>query len=660
MAFKLLRLVKLHSSKIQAECFLQTVKHQLYPYRRIHNILSSQFVLPTVPKICHQWVPQKTYHCVSRDQPYCTTTGTVYLHRDAGDGVKLDTKEHISTDEQSVLEHLQKCTSSKQVFELLSSLSSMSDTVAAFALLRISQVEQDENGQKRPVEFLDNDVFKALCFQFEREAPRLSDMGLVTALFAYVQLQVEPQSSLMVRLVSESHERLSRGLMSIEELCVLGEALLDLEVLGSRMLNQVMEQVQKQEVVNWTVEEMLMVYNLLVASIDKGGQYQQLLNRMNTHTLQLVYKLRPKAISDVLNAMVILKQTQAIPLVINLCKHSVRHVPYFSDQELIQVLNALMYFGHSDRFFIEALERNIPPKAFVMQPQAISKVMKYCIRRRILSRPILDAVAESFIYNSDNFTTTEIVLQLMSFGELNYLPSTAGQLFRKVENILRRRFSQFQPHALLNLLHSCILIERFPVNFVAKVFSPYFLQQLEAQGTGLDQFVRAQLTQLFMTVKLECPFYEGPSLPQKYRVKTFLKPGRSLETLVDEHLYNNVKNALIDLLGARNYFASRVLTPYCYTLDVEIKLDEEGYVLPAASRDNVYRRIALCIDDQRRFCVNSCHLIGKEAIKQRQLQLLGYDVVQIPFHEFDKLQNREEMVQYLHRKIFPHSYRLTW
>ncbi|XP_020389935.2 FAST kinase domain-containing protein 3, mitochondrial [Rhincodon typus] len=163
-----------------------------------------------------------------------------------------------------------------------------------------------------------------------------------------------------------------------------------------------------------------------------------------------------------------------------------------------------------------------------------------------------------------------------------------------------------------------------------------------------------------MTMKLECRTYEGPSLPLKYRVKSFITPGRSVESLVDEQLYNKVKNALTDLLGARNYFASRVLTPYGYTLDAEIKLDEEGYVFPASQREAVFRRIALCIDDQSRFSLSTQNLLGKEAIKQRQLQLLGYDVVQIPFYEFDKLQNNKEMVEYLHKKIFPYSYRLAW
>lgn len=104
-----------------------------------------------------------------------------------------------------------------------------------------------------------------------------------------------------------------------------------------------------------------------------------------------------------------------------------------------------------------------------------------------------------------------------------------------------------------------------------------------------------------------------------------------------------------------------------------------------------YCRIALCIDGQRRFTTNKRQLLGKEAIKQRHLKLLGYEVVQvrsslsvssfflmslmkllifcstyffeffqIPYYEFEKLQNKTSVVEYLHQKIFPHSYRLSW
>lgn len=43
------------------------------------------------------------------------------------------------------------------------------------------------------------------------------------------------------------------------------------------------------------------------------------------------------------------------------------------------------------------------------------------------------------------------------------------------------------------------------------------------------------------------------------------------------HLYNSVKNGLVDLLGARAFFGSKVLTPYCYTIGDILTLDLMPY-----------------------------------------------------------------------------------
>lgn len=40
-------------------------------------------------------------------------------------------------------------------------------------------------------------------------------------------------------------------------------------------------------------------------------------------------------------------------------------------------------------------------------------------------------------------------------------------------------------------------------------------------------------------------------------------------------------------------------------------------------------RIAVCIDGPKRFAANARQLLGKEAIKQRHLKILGYEVVQV-------------------------------
>ncbi|XP_048464227.1 FAST kinase domain-containing protein 3, mitochondrial-like [Rhincodon typus] len=503
MALNLRRVVHFLSPDLQTYNILQIVKRQLFSCKSLNKTLYPQHsktlsVGPT--KAWYHQIPDKGYHNIVKDQPG-STLGTVCLHGDAGEYLNLDDKQRTSSNEQEFLEHLNNCKTAKHIFKFLNSSGSITDTMAAAALLRISQIERDGSSLKDPGALLENEAFKALCFHFEHESLRLSSTGLVTALYAYVQLYVDPKSTLMLRLMSECQMRLNNGQMTITDLCLLGKALLDLEGPGCRMFKQVMVEIQRIKIVDWTSEEIIMVYNLLGATAGEGGNYQQLLNKMNTYTLHLASKLNRKAKNEILNAMVVLKQTQALPLVINLCKHSVRHVPQFSDQELIVVLNALMYFGHSDRFFTDALEQNVPKKTFSLKPEAISKVMQYCSQRRILSLPIFDAVAESFVYNSDNFTTKEIALQIMPFGKLNYLPPNASQLFKKIENLLRGRFSQFQPRILLNLLHSCILLERFPVNFVAKIFSPYFLQQLEGLD-GQDKCVHDKANTLSIYLKI--------------------------------------------------------------------------------------------------------------------------------------------------------------
>ncbi|KFW65671.1 FAST kinase domain-containing protein 3 [Pygoscelis adeliae] len=547
-------------------------------------------------------------------------------------------------DEELFFKKLNSLCTSTEVFDFVSSLEAMSDTMASGALQRISEVEVDDSGLKNPEGVLENEVFRALCFQFEFKSSKLSNSGLLNALQALIKLRIDPQSTLMASLLSEGEERLGKGQLTVKNLCALGESLLELEGPSCATLEQILNHMQEKDIEKWSPREMVTVYKMLQVTVREGEQYQDLLNRMNSVTLTIVSQLSPKFTSVILNSLVVLRQTRAVPLVTALCKHSVKHIPYFTGDELVNVLEAFLYFGHREQIFTEALETHVSKSIFAMHPQTVSKVMQYCCRKMILSKPIFDAVAEGFISDADRFTTDQIAEYIIPFGTLNYLPPSVSSLFGKLETILH-----------MNLLHSCVLIQHYPVNFLPKIFSPYFLQRLQAQPPGLDRIVTSQLTQLFLTVALECPFYEGPKLLPKYQVKAFLTSHSSL----DVHLLKRVKTGLLYLLKKRIYFASEVSTPYFYTVDIEIKLDEEGFVLPAAQCEEVHRRIALCVDGQNRFCVNSHNLLGEEAIKQRHLQLLGYEVVQIPFFEIESLQNCRKMAEYLHKKIFPHTYELS-
>ncbi|KAI7814163.1 FAST kinase domain-containing protein 3, mitochondrial isoform X2 [Triplophysa rosa] len=600
--------------------------------------------------------------CTITRDPLFLIAGSVRPHQElltSGSGQSL--LHHLTSEEDRVFsDRLSSCTSSQQVLRLLRSYPDLSSGAAASVLHRLADLEQDDGcGLKNP-QLLSDVALNKLCQKLEQDSAVLEDDVVVRALLGCTRLYLDPWSRLVVRLVSESQERLDLERLSVESLCGLSRALLALEGPECGMVKQAMNQLQNKDPARWSRAELVSVYRALASGLNEGGRYLELLNEMNAQALRLAQQMDPVAVSEILGALVTLEQTQALPLVIALCKQAVRHVQNFTDAELTAVLSALMHYGHSDHFFVEALERHVPKVAFSAHAETITKVMQYFGRRRILSVPVFNAVAESFVYRAEEYSTWQVSQQIVALGMLGYAVPDATRLFRKVESVLRARYLQFQPRALLDLLHACTLLQRYPLNFVSKVFSPYFMQQLQEENSGMDRLVLAQLTQLYMTVKLECPFYHGPWLLPKFRVKSFLAPGQSLETQVEAQLYSAVKSGLVDLLGARSYFASKVLTPYCYTLDVEIKLDEEGYVLPASHVDEVHKRIALCIDGPRRFAANAKHLLGKETIKQRHLRILGYDVVQIPYYEFEKLKDKKEVVEYLHQKIFPHSYRLSW
>jgi hypothetical protein len=178
---------------------------------------------------------------------------------------------------------------------------------------------------------------------------------------------------------------------------------------------------------------------------------------------------------------VILDQTHALPLVIKLGKYAVKYIPHFTNEELKRVLEAFMYFGHNDRFFTKALEQHIAPLCLTLDPEVISKMMEYCSRKQILSEPILNAAAETFVCQPEKFSPCQISEIIEPLGKLNYLPPNAPVLFRKLENVLFTHFNSFPPKTLLRLLHSCSLIECHPVNFMTKIFSPFFLQKLQGE-----------------------------------------------------------------------------------------------------------------------------------------------------------------------------------
>jgi len=500
----------------------------------------------------------------------------------------------------------------------------------------------------------EGEVIQELCTRLTHFPINDRAEGLATLLGACVEFGVDGHNPLVSRLINECLELLSNRDIRVAQLCHLGEVAYALEGRQSAMVTEVLDSIGvalEEDIVS--PSEAVRVYSLLALCYQPASQRQTLLlSTLHRHTQRLVHRLKARQVSDILQSLLKLQHRQAISLVLRLSHRASRVFKAFSNDEVIKVLSALMILGQHDEELLAAMEKHMPGRLGKCDPELISTVMEYCLQTRCRSEPIFEAVAENFVRHAERHTTLQIAKQIVAMGRLNYLPQCSNQMFKKLESILSSRFSQFQPRSLIEVLHACIHLERFPLNYMSKVFSPYFLQRLQAQGEPLDKNALGQLTQLHLSTSLECSHYWGPRLPFFLHVKRFSSVDQAFETPMESLLYKQVKRPLTQLLGGK-FYSTSIFTHSGYTVDVEICLDEEGFVLPLSQWDHTYRRMALCLDGQNRFCSNTQHLLGKEATKRRHLRRMGYEVVQIPYFEFEKLRTHREQVQYLHSKIFP-------
>ncbi|XP_068557658.1 FAST kinase domain-containing protein 3, mitochondrial-like [Cebidichthys violaceus] len=507
---------------------------------------------------------------------------------------------------------------------------------------------------------IEGEVIPELCSRLADFPSNDRADGLATLLGACVEFGLEAHSPLVLRLINECLEVLSGRDILVSQLCHLGEVACALEGRQSAVVTEVLDclcAAVEEDVVS--PSEAARIYSLMALCHDPASLRQKvMLSTLHRRTQRLVHRLKASQVSDILQSLLTLQQRQAISLVLRLSHRASRVLKAFSDDEVIKVLTALMILGHHDEELLSAMEKHLPGRLGKCDPELISTVMEYCLQMRCRSEPIFEAVAENFVCHAERHATLQIAKQIVAMGRLNYLPQCSGEMFKKLESILAARFSQFQPRSLIEVLHACIHLERFPVNYMSKVFSPYFLQRLQAQGEPLDKNALGQLTQLHLSTSLECTYYWGPRLPYFLHVKRFSSVDQAFETPMESLLYKQVKGPLTELLGGKLY-STRIFTPSGYTIDVEMCLDEKGYVLPLSQWDHTYRRMALCLDGEKRFCSNTQHLLGKEATKRRHLRRMGYEVVQIPYFEFEKLRTQEEQVQYLHNKIFPTIFKFS-
>ncbi|XP_013994662.2 FAST kinase domain-containing protein 3, mitochondrial isoform X1 [Salmo salar] len=93
--------------------------------------------------------------------------------------------------------------------------------------------------------------------------------------------------------------------------------------------------------------------------------------------------------------------------------------------------------------------------------------------------------------------------------------------------------------------------------------------------------------------------------------------------------------------------------PAFYEANGDVKPTSPLQLHPAdrAGDQRQLKRVVMSVNDKWHYCHNSEVLVGSRAMRDRHLLLLGYVILQLPYHELEKLNGIEEVKQYLHKKL---------
>uniref|UniRef100_A0A3B5KY16 Fas-activated serine/threonine kinase n=1 Tax=Xiphophorus couchianus TaxID=32473 RepID=A0A3B5KY16_9TELE len=299
-------------------------------------------------------------------------------------------------------------------------------------------------------------------------------------------------------------------------------------------------------------------------------------------------------------------------------------------------------------------ENELPKKVDSITPYTMALIAKYIARHRLRETRLLDTIADFLIRKAEYLDSKVIQKLVFPFSRMSYRPSAEQQFFSRLEEAVELK-ALSSPLATVNILMSLFQLGHFPGTVLHRVFSSAFINSPYAL------IVRRYLSLLDAAVELEYRDYIGPRLQDAHKVLMF-DHALTADEVNRKYSYKGlVAEALRQLLGEHSYKQDEVLPPGYYT-DFVLWLDGSGRVLPirsgpcqnratAPEPDPFLCRVILSVNDKWHYCHNSEVLVGSRAMRDRHLRLLGYIILQLPYHELEKLNGIEEVKQYLHQKL---------
>lgn len=349
------------------------------------------------------------------------------------------------------------------------------------------------------------------------------------------------------------------------------------------------------------------------------------------------WRLSPAAVADIMHTLCTCnvpsaRSLQTVSRWLNTNIHAV------DETQLVGIVRAFTQLDFSDEQLEKALERYVKAKGVkIQQHQLVAAIMQHCSAHRLRNAHILNGCSEFLIVNAAQLQPELLRPIFAPFGQLHYQPANGVRFWKTIELYIEQHFDELSTGDAVDVMLTCVQLSRYPLNFVQRIFNPYFLDRLHTRTPlAAHPKLRADLKLFDTAMAIECADYNGPMLPRDHSARSVWQDGRI------KRIVQQLSDVWTHVAGGESQFSRHVvhqqlpLNPL-YIIDVLVHPAGMGQLWSFNSHTdrNVYA--ALLIHLPEHYDSSGEHLGGAQAMRVRHLRRLGLKVVQLEFGQLNRL-----------------------
>ncbi|XP_029636426.1 FAST kinase domain-containing protein 1, mitochondrial [Octopus sinensis] len=326
---------------------------------------------------------------------------------------------------------------------------------------------------------------------------------------------------------------------------------------------------------------------------------------------------------------------------------------------LIQMIQVLYVKNEiKETVLLENLMKRITDFMDSLNLKQFRYILNLLFQVKYIQPDVLNKMTEYLLNHEDKVNFSDFSNFVRVISHLGFHPKQFNEFESLCERQLERHIMKAELPRQLMFTNDLCKLQIFIDRWLSQLFSYEFIEKIDEYIDSHPQSQRNIKTSLMLLnrcVVLECPHLDIPWFHEEFCQKTM-----SRDKYNESWIHQEIESALTEALGSSKFYRASAFTPYFFVLDFECLLDVDKKPINISLANELhiqeegYQRVAICIQLEKYFSVNSRNLLGSHQMKQRQLEILGYKTVEIPFFEWNSmaLSDWPEKVEYLSKKIF--------